>query len=182
VADENGRPMHSWRVAILPFIECQHLYDQYNFDEPWDSPNNMRVASQMPEILRCPSAPDTGDSNLTHYVVVLGDSPPGEKPDTMFGANRWTRMSEVIDGTSNTLLVVEVKEPVPWTQPDNDLRLSKMNFRINQGSRSIGSFHSGGANVLFADGSVHFLSNETDPEDLRLLLQPADGKAVRFGY
>ncbi len=43
VADKNGRPMHSWRVLILPFLEYDDLYKQYNFNEPWDGPNNRKL-------------------------------------------------------------------------------------------------------------------------------------------
>ena len=54
IADENGRPMHSWRVALLPYLERSDLYNQYNFNEPWDSPGNLKVAEQLPQTYRCP--------------------------------------------------------------------------------------------------------------------------------
>jgi hypothetical protein len=53
IADENGRPMHSWRILLLPYIERGDLYKQYRFDEPWDGPNNRKLASQMPGLYRC---------------------------------------------------------------------------------------------------------------------------------
>ncbi len=183
VADEEGKPKHSWRVALLPYIERGDLYDQYNFDEPWDSPNNLAIANQMPDEYKCPSAPDNGPmSNLTHYVVVLNHSPKDKAPDSMFGGNRWTRMRDIKDGTSNTLMVVEVKEPVLWTQPDADLDFDTMSFQINSGANSISSFHPGGVNVAYADGSVRFLPADIDPQTLRLLIQPADGSPVNIDY
>ncbi len=180
IADENGKPMHSWRVAILPFIEASNLYDQYNFNEPWDSPNNMRVAQQMPATFRCPSGPDSGPgANLTHYVAVLSSTPADNKPpDSIFGENRWTQFSDIRDGTSNTLMVVEVRDPVPWTKPDDDLHFDQMSFQLNSGPNSIGSYHPAGANASMADGSVRFLSNGLNGETLRLLIQPADGRPV----
>jgi len=182
VADEEGKAMHSWRVALLPYMEAQPLYDQYNFDEPWDSPNNLNVARQMPEMLRCPSAPESPPgAGMTNYVVVLSETPEeAVARNSLFGANSWTRFSDITDGTSNTLLVVEVKEPVPWTQPDVDLHFENMNFQVNGGANSIGSFHPSGANVAFADGSVQFVSDLLDTQTLRLMIQPADGTPVRF--
>src|SRR4051812_10595310 len=50
VADASGRPLHSWRVLILPYLEQKPLYNRYNFSEPWDGPNNRRLASQMPGV------------------------------------------------------------------------------------------------------------------------------------
>ena len=55
VADATGRPMHSWRVLILPFLEQQSLYEQYDFREPWDGPNNIQLLGNMPDVFSCPS-------------------------------------------------------------------------------------------------------------------------------
>ena len=112
IADENGKPLHSWRVALLPYLEQQHLYEQYNFNEPWDSPNNLQVAQQMPEVFRCPDAPSAPGSNLTNYVVIVGD--PSQKPiQSLFLPNHWTNFSEITDGTSNTIMVVETSTSSP---------------------------------------------------------------------
>ena len=58
LTDENGMPIHSWRVLLLPFLDEQELYDEYRFDEPWDGPSNSRLHSRMPEIFRCNRATD----------------------------------------------------------------------------------------------------------------------------
>jgi prepilin-type processing-associated H-X9-DG protein len=179
IADEDGKPMHSWRVALLPFLERSDLYERYNFDEPWDSPTNLAIAEQMPEVFRCPSAPAAGPgSNMTNYVVILHDGEEQAPLNTMFRGNHWTRFRDIRDGTSNTLMVVEVREAVPWTQPDTDLQFSRLNFQINAGQNSLGSFHPQGAQVLFADGSVRFLSESLNYETLRLLIQPQDGQPI----
>lgn len=173
IADKDGKPMHSWRVLILPFIEQSPLYDQYDFDQPWDSPANLAVASRMPQTYRCPSAPDKGLGNETNYVVIIGD--PQQFPQTMFTPNRPIKLREVIDGTSNTIAVVEVRDGVPWTQPDADLKFAQMQFTINAGPNSISSYHPSGANVGFADGSVRFMSSR-DSQSLRSMIQPADNQ------
>ena len=70
--DENGKPMTSWRVLILPELGYQSLYNQYNFDEPWDSPNNLAVAQQMPSEYGCPSDLDATSAGETSYMVIVG--------------------------------------------------------------------------------------------------------------
>ena len=111
IADKNGRPMHSWRVLILPQLEAKHLYDKYRFDEPWDGPNNRRLASEMPNFFHCPSAPD--GAPMTHYLVVVG-------PKTVFPGAESIRFRQVRDGTTKTLLVVEApKKAVHWMKPDD---------------------------------------------------------------
>jgi prepilin-type processing-associated H-X9-DG protein len=174
ISDENGTPMHSWRVALLPFLGRGDLYDRYNFDEPWDSPNNQALASEMPDCLACPSAPPA--PGMTNYVVILGD--PEQFPQTMFAENHWIRMRDVTDGTSNTIAVVEVSQPVPWMKPGADLKLSDMSLSLDSGANSISSQHFGGAQVLFVDGSVQFLSTTLPQEQLRLMIDPADGQPV----
>ncbi len=92
---QNGRPMHSWRVALLPYLERADLYERYNFNEPWDSPGNLQVAEQMPKTYRCPSSPASAPgSTVTNYVVIVGD-PTQPQPQSMFLPNHWTKMSDV---------------------------------------------------------------------------------------
>jgi hypothetical protein len=108
----NGRPGPrnlSWRVAILPYIEYENLYQQFNLDERWDGPTNSRLLKRMPRIYRSPGDPD--DSTTTRYRVFVGGG-------AMFDWDRPTKVFDVKDGLSNTLMVVEAAEAVPWTKPD----------------------------------------------------------------
>jgi beta-lactamase regulating signal transducer with metallopeptidase domain len=102
---------HSWRVAILPFLGRRDLYDQYRFDEPWDSEANKKVLERMPEIFRAPEDPDPRSLN-TSYFVLTGD-------DTVFPPDKSIGMAQVSDGTSRTVSLVESKRPVPWTKPED---------------------------------------------------------------
>ena len=172
--DEDGRPMHSWRIFLLPFIECTHLYDQYDFDQPWDSPDNMEVARQMPPCLYCPSG--DREDGCTNYVVVIGA--PDKFPQTMFTPDRSISFGDMTDGTTNTIMLVEVERGVPWTMPGADLHFDQMTFRINAGPASISSPHSQRAYVALADGRIYPLDNWLQSETLRNLLQPADGNPV----
>ena len=59
--DKNGRPMHSWRVLLLPFLGREDLYEKYDLNEPWDSPKNIDVFRHMPDVFSCPaSGEETG--------------------------------------------------------------------------------------------------------------------------
>jgi hypothetical protein len=152
IADESGRPMHSWRVLILPFLEEKALYDQYRFDEPWDGPNNRQLEAYMPRIFRCPSDPGAKpDSTLTSYLAVVGPGTawPGEKSRTF---------RDIKDGTSQTLLVVESHNSgIHWMEP-RDLHTGQMAREINPThGQGICSCHPECAGVAFVDTSVRFL-------------------------
>ena len=71
VADKQGKPKHSWRVLILPFLGEQELYSKYRFDEPWNGPHNMALVLQMPKVYRCPSDYDD-DRSRTSYAMIVG--------------------------------------------------------------------------------------------------------------
>jgi len=171
IADENGRPMHSWRVLILPFIEQSPLYDQYDFDEPWDGPANAALADLMPQIYRCPSD-GTAAMSETSYAMIVG-------PGTLFEDAEVTRFHDVLDGLSNTIMVVEVAGAgIPWMEP-MDLDVEQISLRINQPvGPEIRSHHPGGVNVLICDGSVRFVSETIDPEVLKALITKAGKEAV----
>ncbi len=179
-ADKDGRPMHSWRVMILPYLEQQGLYQQYRFDEPWDGPNNRALAARMPSVFRCPS--DSGASATeTDYAVIVSPG-DGRGPKTVFDGATSANMSHITDGTSNTIMVVEAAGArINWMEP-RDLDLAAIRF-VNdpsQGGGGISSKHPGGANVGFCDGSVHFLSNSLDGQVLQYLVLRDDRHNVNF--
>lgn len=170
ITGKKGQPTHSWRVALLPFMERQDLYNQYDFSEPWDGPNNRKLHDKMPEEFRCPSANGSG-KNVTNYMVVVGKN-------TMFEANKWTKMSDATDGTTNTIMVVEVTgSTTNWMEPkDLDLGSLPMKINVSKNGKCISSHHHSGAMVGLADGSTHYLLNTISPDTLRRLIIRNDGE------
>jgi hypothetical protein len=115
--DDRGQPMHSWRVLILPYLEESALYAAYDFDEPWDGPNNRKLADRIPFVFQCRAHTDRHrrGSCETQYLAVVGD-------ETAWQGSRGAKLGD-IDETSETLLVVEVHgQGVHWMEP-RDLSL-----------------------------------------------------------
>jgi hypothetical protein len=131
----DGTPLLSWRVAILPEIEGQGLFDQIKLDEPWDSPHNRRFQTLMPPIFACPSRKGGAASGLTSYVVVVG-------PHTLFNGTAKGRTSAEISDPGPTLMVVESwNSNINWMEP-RELECTSMSFRVNDPARpSISSGH-----------------------------------------
>ncbi len=109
----------------------------------------------MPYVYRCPSDRERGP--LTNYVMIVG-------PRTLSNGPNSVRPAEITDGLSNTIAVVETYGlGIRWFEP-RDLRVDEMSFRINDPEYfGIASRHPGGANVGFADVSVRFVPDSTDP-------------------
>ena len=174
VADENGKPMHSWRVMLLPFMEGNQIYNKYRFDEPWDGPNNKKLHSIANPALRCPSE---GNPTNTDYVVVVG-------PNTLFPgaeARSLDDIKDVGDSISDVIMVVEIADSdIHWMEP-RDLEWDQMSQGIGtMKGRSISSHHLAGANVTFADGHIKFLSDGIDPQELDAMLTVADDEEEEF--
>jgi hypothetical protein len=171
VADENGRPMHSWRVLILPFIEQKSLYDQYRFDEPWDGPNNRLLGQLGLPIFRCPSDSQAVNGQ-TSYVLVVGNG-------TAWPRAKSAQLGDIKDGTSHTILVVEVQHSgIHWMEP-RDLDLAQLPLSVNP-PRGLGisSEHKHGAHVGLGDGSVRFVPNDLPGKTLQELLTIDGGETV----
>jgi hypothetical protein len=107
----DGTPLLSWRVLILPYIEEEQLFKEFKLDEPWDSPNNIRLLERMPRIY----APPRGKRSLVppHHTVCQVFVGPG----TAFEGPGGIPWKDFPDGQSNTFLIVEAGDPVPWTKP-----------------------------------------------------------------
>ena len=168
IPDENGKPMHSWRVLILPYIEEQALYREYRFDEPWDSPHNSALAARMPSIYHCPSEGET-DGIETSYAMIVG-------PHAFSDGPTLRKMADITDGLSNTIMVAEASGAgINWLEP-RDLDVERMTFQMRStndpqepNSSDISSSHPGVANVVLGDGSVRSLSDTLDTEALKAM-------------
>lgn len=168
--DEEGNRLHSWRALLLPYLEQAPLYDQIDFSKPWDAPENRHLADVRIPLFSCPSHPDDGSLHCS-YMVIVG-------PESLFEDEQGTRFADVLDGTSNTIMVVEVKDSqTSWMEP-TDLSFDGRQIRINTTPEDPGSYHPGGINVAIADGSVRFIATTIDPETLRKLITRAGGERI----
>jgi len=171
-ADANGKPLHSWRVLLLPFIEELALYQQIRLDEPWDSEYNKQFHNRVPRIYQCPSA--TGNmTGMTNYSVVVGKECLFNEPNAKKG------MAAITDGTSNTIAIVERKTPACWMDPTQEITFEEAIKGINVSADGLGSNHSEkGINVGLFDGSVHFISDTIALQVLRAMLTCAGGESM----
>ncbi len=162
--DENGKPLLSWRVHLLPYMEENRLYEQFHLDEPWNSEHNIKLLDQMPAIFQNPNM-DLG--NKTNFLAVTG-------PGTVFPGNEKVRIRDVIDGLSNTVMMIEVAPEfaVEWTKPV-DYVLDTDNPR-----NGIGRMRPAGVVAGRCDGSVFLVPHSATDQVLIWLFKIADGNIV----
>jgi hypothetical protein len=151
IYSEDGKPLLSWRVQILPYLEEQELYEQFRLDEPWDSPHNRALIDRMPKAFACPNLPAR---NKTPYLAVVG-------PHAMFFGKEGRRIREITDGLSRTIMLVEANEPVIWTKPED------LSYNADEPFAGLGHIRSGGFIACFADCHVQFIADRTDPDVLK---------------
>ena len=166
--DKNGKPLHSWRVALLPYLEQTALYSEMMeyMNEPWDSENNKRFHNIDIPVYQCPAAKNA-QPGMTNYSVVVGKVDAAQAKalglraapmQTAFPEpNKWYSLASLVDGTSNTVGVVERKEPVCWMDPTQEITLEEAIKLYNTEQSKVGSKHKGGFHIGIYDGSVQFL-------------------------
>jgi prepilin-type processing-associated H-X9-DG protein len=163
VADTAGKPIHSWRVLLLPFLGHRALYEKYDFSEPWNGPGNIQLANQMPTDFACPS--DGSTENETNYVAVVG-------PGTAWPEDRATTKSDIQDSDDETIMLVEVTNSgINWLAP-RDMPLDQALHGVNSVGKglAISSKHRSGANAVFCDAHSRLLLNGLPPDVLHSLL------------
>ncbi len=161
----------SWRVHILPFIEQQHLFDQFDFDQPWDSPHNLSLLPKMPDVYKSLGSLEVVEEGHTLFQRPMGNGAidPGNGERQQFGS--------IVDGTSNTIMIVEVdaSESVPWTKPDD------YQFDPNNPLRGLGNNR---AQSLFlvgmVDGSTLILTKDISPKTLKAMMTTRGGEIVEM--
>lgn len=156
--DDDGKPLHSWRVMLLPLLEQDHLYSQIKLDEPWDSPYNRQFHDQMPSVYSCPSANSShdGGGGMTSYKWVLG-------PDTISDGPSARNFGDFQNGTSNSIAAVEVIPSTNWMDP-SEIMESELDFGVNiSKTDGVGSNHQNGFGILYMDGRVERVMDESGP-------------------
>jgi prepilin-type processing-associated H-X9-DG protein len=192
ISDRDGRPLLSWRVALLPHLGQESLYARFHRDEPWNSPNNLALLKEMPAVFGCPSSNASAEYR-TSYCVIVG--PKGElgSINTAFEPGRGVDIREFTDGTSNTVLVVEAIVAVPWTKPEELEYVPLMTETTADGGEAsstktinskagplprFGSGHAEGFNVLMADGGARFIKATILEQTLRAILTRNGGEVL----
>jgi hypothetical protein len=169
--DAKGKPLHSWRVLVLPYIEQYELYKKIRLDEPWDSTHNKQFHDQMPTMFRCPACTLGDPKRDTVYCMVVGEETIGV-PN-----GKGISWDKITDGTSNTIALVERKTPVCWMEPVDVLQ-EHAYLGVNKHELGIGSEHLGGVIAGLCDGSVYFMKEDIDHKWLKALLTKAGGENV----
>jgi type II secretory pathway pseudopilin PulG len=172
VTDAAGKPLYSWRVLLLPYLDEQNLYANFKLNEAWDSPANAALLAQCPDVY---ISPGSGRNNsLSNYVLITG-------PGTVFPKTGPLKPAQISDGLDRTLLVVETDNLVnDWSKPF-DIDISKMNARIGAtGPDTIGGTHAEGAAAVFADGEPAWLSIDLPSAIVDASITPNGNEAIPF--
>ncbi len=159
IYSKDGKPLLSWRVAILPYIEQDALYRQFKLDEPWDSEHNKKFSAFAVNVYIVPSAKNPV-AGKTHYQGFI--SKKGAMPRSFFSEDSTlkTSFANITDGTSNTIMVAEAAEAVDWAKP------ADMAFDAKKPLPKLGGHSPGGYSVLMGDGSVRFIRDTVNPKTL----------------
>jgi hypothetical protein len=167
VYGEDGKPLYSWRVLLLPYIGEDELYHEFHLDEAWDSPHNIKLVSRMPMTY----APPPGKRSkvppghtVIHAFVGKGAAFEGRTGLRLPG--------DFPDGTANTILLIEAGKPVPWSSPedlayDPDGPLPDLQPIFRDGFR-----------VAMADGSVIWFRKDINERTLREAIRRDDGDKI----
>jgi prepilin-type processing-associated H-X9-DG protein len=183
VTDANGKPMHSWRVLILPYMDDAALYKKYSFNEPWDGPNNSKLAAQIPDVYRCPANDNNTEGNFeTHYFAVVA-------PETGWGKS----FRQFSDGASNTIMVIEATGlGVNWMEPrdvtlDEAIELLTTKPRsghthVDDGFFTTTYYETSYRNAAYFDGHVQWMGQLKDSAIAKALFTIAGGERIDFAH
>lgn len=164
--DPNGKPLLSWRVLILPYLDQRDLFQHFHLDEPWDSPHNKALIAKMPPVYRSPLS-KLADRTRTNYLLPVG-------PNAVFNGPKCVAVRDIPDGTSNGVMIVEADDShaVVWTQPDD------LPFDPNDPLKGLGGLIEDGFHVGVMDGSARFISKTIPPNTMKALVTPDGGEGI----
>ena len=166
IVNKDHKALLSWRVLLLPYLGERALFKEFNLREPWDSPTNKKLLAKMPKVFAAPTDEKSVKAHETFYQVIVGK-------DTVFEGKKGIRLTDITDGTSNTLLIVEAGKAVPWTKPED------IPYDAAKPVPKLGGLgFENGVNAAFCDGSVRFLPRTIKEKTLRAVITPNGGEVL----
>lgn len=163
--DADGNRLHSWRVALLPYLGQQRLYDKIRLDEPWNSKHNRKLNAETVAFYQCPSA--ALSPGQTTYSVVVG-------PEMPFEGAKGKRLADFGPKSAAMILFAERAQPVCWMDPTQSIPQAIADIGIDKDDGrggEIASPHPGGALFGLRNGGCCFLPNVIDLEVFKGLLR-----------
>ncbi|MCA9049728.1 MAG: DUF1559 domain-containing protein, partial [Planctomycetaceae bacterium] len=171
LVDKDGKRLLSWRVLILPYLDNLPLYQQFHLDEPWDSPHNIKLVSSMPFAYRGSQTDEQAiKAGRTRMTAPL-------TKDSVFGRpGSGMKIQSILDGTSNTLMIVEAApdQTFIWTKPD-DVVIPAENPLAVLLDAAVQGFH-----AVLCDGSARLIPQSIDSATLKALLSVDGGERIDF--
>lgn len=155
ITDQAGKPLLSWRVALLPYLGEKDLYEQFHLDEPWDSEHNRKLLARLPKVFASVGNPPKV-AHGTFYQAFVGEG-------CLFEPGKSVSVRDVFDGTVRTIAVITSAQPVPWTKPD-DLTCAE-NRKLPDFTG--GMIEDGLLTFATADGEIHVINNVFGPDKER---------------
>jgi len=156
--DSAGKPLHSWRTLILPYIDRRDLYEKVDLSKPWNHPANAEVSKAYVKVYRCPSG-ETAENYTTYLAIVA--------PTGCFRPTEPREIAEITDSAAETLMVIDMSasQAVPWMSPQDADEKMVLDIGVK-----VASSHPGSTNVAFVDGSIGVLNNTSSAAERRALI------------
>jgi hypothetical protein len=153
-------------VLLLPYLEEKDLYNQFKLDEPWDSDHNKKLLAKMPKLFALPGG-RTKEPYTTFYQVFTGKG-------TVFDNPKGNRFADILDGVSNTIIITEGGQAVPWTKP------ADLAYNADKPLPRLGGLFNGGFHIVTADGRVRFIQQRLGDMVLRSLITRNGGEPINW--
>jgi hypothetical protein len=156
VYSKDGKPLLSWRVLLLPYLDQDQLFKQFKLYEPWDGSTNKKLLASIPKVYASPIGKAKG-TQATVYQVFTGAG-------TIFPSPNASRLADLTDGTNKAVLIIEAADAVPWTKP------ADLPYDSKKPLPKLGGISKRGIQAVYADGSFHLLQQPIDEATLRALI------------
>jgi len=167
--DSDGQKLHSWRTLLLPYLGHADLYSQIRFDEPWNSPHNLPFSRRPVDVFTCPGF-SLWSTPRTNYFAIVGRS-------TAWPEQYSVKISDIADGSSNTISLIEASEPnESWMEPHDLTRAAAIELVLSADPASRN--HKSVTCVAMADGSVKRISPRIERKLIVALLSIRGGRPL----